>query len=213
MFSILKEIKERCAARRLSKAFKEQGVFVSDKASLFGIDGVSLGQGTQIYPGAIVACSYLKYEDAPEMKPVGRITMGKGCTVLGGAIVATYGGEIQIGDEVHINPGVIIYGHGGVTIGSGTAIAAGSVIIPANHNFADPSIPFMKQGLTQKGIVIGEDVWIGTRVVILDGVRIGKGCVVGAGAVVNQDIPDFGVAVGTPARVIKYRNEKISSRS
>ncbi|MCK7515996.1 MAG: acyltransferase [Desulfobacterales bacterium] len=72
-------------------------------------------------------------------------------------------------------------GDGGLTIGNNVRIAAHTVIIPANHVFDDVNIPIRKQGLSKKGIVIEDDVWIGSGVKILDGVVIGKGCVIGAG--------------------------------
>ncbi|MBW4645979.1 MAG: acyltransferase [Goleter apudmare HA4340-LM2] len=84
-------------------------------------------------------------------------------------------------------------------------IAAHSGIYANNHNFADPTIPMSKQGVSRKGIVIEDDCWLGHGVTVLDGVTIGKGSVIGAGAVVNKDIPPFSVAVGIPARVIKSR--------
>ena len=92
--------------------------------------------------------------------------IGERCVVMSGVLLATYGGRISVGDDVSFNPGVIIYGHGGVTIGSKTRIAAGSLIVSANHNFANPEIPIMNQGLTCKGIEIGTDVWIGAHVMI-----------------------------------------------
>jgi acetyltransferase-like isoleucine patch superfamily enzyme len=64
----------------------------------------------------------------------------------------------------------------------------------------------MEQGFQQdKGIKIGDDVWIGARVIILPGVSIGSGVIIGAGAVVTKDIPDWAIAVGNPARVVRYR--------
>jgi acetyltransferase-like isoleucine patch superfamily enzyme len=60
---------------------------------------------------------------------------------------------------------------------------------------------------TKGGIVVGDDVWLGFGVVVLDGVRIGKGAVVGAGSVVTRDIPDNAIAVGVPARVVKMRGD------
>lgn len=59
-------------------------------------------------------------------------------------------------------------------------------------------------------VVIGDDVWIGTRVIILPGVKIGNGVIIAAGAVVTKDIPDYAVAGGVPAKVIKYRNNSCS---
>ncbi len=82
-----------------------------------------------------------------------------------------------------------------------------------NHNFADTSQKIIDQGVTCKGIVIEDDCWLGFGVKVLDGVTIGKGSVIGAGAIVTKDIPPFSIAVGVPARVIKSRNPTDPSSS
>jgi maltose O-acetyltransferase len=56
-------------------------------------------------------------------------------------------------------------------------------------------------------VVIEDDVWLGARVIILPGIRVGHGAVIGAGAIVTKDVPPFAICVGNPARVIRYRNE------
>jgi acetyltransferase-like isoleucine patch superfamily enzyme len=70
---------------------------------------------------------------------------------------------------------------------------------------AGVDIPMKEQGVTQKGVVIEDDCWIAANSVILDGVRIGRGSVVAAGAVVSRDVPPFSIVAGVPARVIKNR--------
>ena len=72
----------------------------------------------------------------------------------------------------------------------------------------------MEQGVYSQGsIVIGDDVWLGAGAVVLDGVRIGKGCIVGAGAVVTKNLPDYAIAVGVPAKVTKMRQANIGVSS
>jgi acetyltransferase-like isoleucine patch superfamily enzyme len=124
---------------------------------------------------------------------------------LPGAILAAYGGFIIIENEVSINPGAILYGHGGLRIGAQTRIAANAVLIPANHVFSDPRKPIMLQGLTQKGIHIGSDVWIGAGARVLDGVTVGNGSVLAAGCVVTKDVKPLSVVAGVPARLIAVR--------
>jgi acetyltransferase-like isoleucine patch superfamily enzyme len=85
-------------------------------------------------------------------------------------------------------------------------IATHTVIIPANDSFSG-RVPVKSQPLTKVGISIGDDVWIGCGVTVLDGVKIGDGCVVGAGAVVTRTLPNYSLAVGVPARVIRIRQE------
>ena len=80
-------------------------------------------------------------------------------------------------------------------------------VITRNHRHDRTDIPMMEQGFEEEQpVVIGNDVWIGDRVVILPGVHIGSGSIIGAGAVVTKDIPDNAIAAGVPARVIRFRD-------
>lgn len=120
-------------------------------------------------------------------------------------MLMAYGGSIVVGDRVSINPFCILYGHGGLQIGSDVLIAAHVTIIPANHKFDRTDVPIRKQGESRLGITIGDDVWIGTGARILDGVTIGTGSVIAAGAVVKDDVQPYNVVAGVPARPIKTR--------
>ncbi len=110
---------------------------------------------------------------------------------------------IRVGRGTFIGESVVIRGQGGVTIGDHVLIAPMAKILAVNHNFADVRRPVMNQGITGRGIVIGQGAWIGAGAAVLDGVHIGAGAVVGANAVVTNDIPPHAVAVGIPARVIR----------
>jgi len=135
----------------------------------------------------------------------GFIRVGDRCQIGPSAMLLTYGGSIEIGDDCSVNPFCVLYGHGGLKIGNGVRIASGTVIIPANHNFDDPDVPIHQQGVSAKGIIIEDDVWIGANVTVLDGVCIGHGSVIAAGSVVNRDVELFSVMGGVPARLIKKR--------
>lgn len=78
-------------------------------------------------------------------------------------------------------------------------------ILTHTHNIERTDIPMGQQGMRVSEVVIGNDVWIGMRVVIMPGVRIGNGVVIGAGAVVTKDVPDYAIVGGVPARIIKFR--------
>ena len=104
---------------------------------------------------------------------------------------------------------------GNLSIGRDVLIAAHCSFISAQHVFGDLSQPIRAQGLTTRGdIVIEDDVWLGMGVRVMDGVRIGRGSVVGANSVVTRDVPPYSVAVGAPARVIRKRTgEEIARQS
>lgn len=135
----------------------------------------------------------------------GGISLGHRCRIHKGAMLLTYGGQIELGDDVSVNPYSILYGHGGLKIGNGVRIAAHCVVIPSNHNFSDPSKPIFEQGETSLGIVIGNDVWLGTGVRVLDGIHIADGCVIAAGAVLTKSTEPFGIYAGVPAKKISSR--------
>jgi len=129
------------------------------------------------------------------------------CDFHHGVILDAQGGFIEVDRFSGAGPYAIIYGHGGLTIGKYCAIAGQTVLIPANHRFDRLDVPIRAQGLSTVGISIGDDVWIGTHCVILDGTKIGKGCVIGAGSIVKGSLNEYSVVVGNPHRVIKMRND------
>jgi acetyltransferase-like isoleucine patch superfamily enzyme len=135
----------------------------------------------------------------------GTIEIGKNCEIYDYAMLLSWGGYIKIGDDCSVHPYCVIYGQGGTEIGNGVRIAAHVVIIPSNHKFNDRNTFIYQQGEASLGIRIGDDVWIGTGARILDGVTINRGAVIGAGAVVTKDVPEYAVVAGVPAKVIKYR--------
>lgn len=114
---------------------------------------------------------------------------------------------VSIGRKSSLNQGCNLYGLGGIEIGDNVRIACYTTIYSADHDFSDPDLPVNRQGYTLGRVVIEDDVWIGARVAVNKAVRIGKGAVIGSGSVVTKDIPPYAVAVGTPAKVIKYRKK------
>lgn len=82
-------------------------------------------------------------------------------------------------------------------------------IFTRNHNFSSLQIPMCKQGTSEeKPVTIGDDVWIGDSVILLPGTKIGNGVVIGAGAVVRGEIPDFAIVTGNPAQIVAYREDR-----
>ncbi|MEF2364584.1 acyltransferase [Klebsiella oxytoca] len=115
------------------------------------------------------------------------------------------GEGIIIGNDTYIGPRCNLGAAALLIIGEKCQIGAGVSFIAENHSFSGSSSIY-EQGVTRKGISVGNDCWIGNNVIILDGVNIGDGVVVGAGAVVTKDIPANSVVVGNPARILKERH-------
>ncbi|MCP2638207.1 acyltransferase [Microbacterium sp. HD4P20] len=113
-------------------------------------------------------------------------------------------GDLRAGADCSINPYTVIRGR--VEVGDGVRIGAHTSILGFNHSM-EPGSPVFQQPLTSQGIVIGDDVWIGSHVVILDGVRVGSHSVLAASAVVTKDVPEGAIVGGNPARFIRWRVE------
>ncbi|WP_281258927.1 acyltransferase [Stenomitos frigidus] len=141
-----------------------------------------------------------------------KILLHEGVKLDRGVDLRAHGGCIEIGQNTYIGPYGCLAGPGCIRIGRDCMIASHTGIYANNHNFDDLTRPINVQGTTNQGIVIEDDCWLGTGVKVLDGVTIGKGCVIGAGAVVTKDMPPFSVAVGVPAKVISRRQHSKQDR-
>jgi galactoside O-acetyltransferase len=117
------------------------------------------------------------------------------------------GGSIRIGANSFFNRDVYINADigGQIIIGGNCLIGPKVVMRTANHRFELKDVNIREQGHQIGDIVIEDDCWIGANAVILGGVHIGRGAIIGAGAVVTKDIPSMAIAVGVPAKVLKYR--------
>lgn len=135
------------------------------------------------------------------------VSFGRNTNIECTGVIRELGEKLIIGDGVGIAANAFIAVRGEVIIGNNTIIGPNLKLHSENHVFTDLETPIRLQGATRKGVVIGEDCWIGSNVTILDGVKIGNKCVIAAGAVVNKDIPDYSIAGGVPAKIIKSRKE------
>lgn len=130
------------------------------------------------------------------------VRMGRGC------FVTASDGELVLHDCVALSPNVHVGADAGrIEIGAHTAVGPGTVIRAANHCIARQDVPIMHQGHVPGQIVIEEDVWIGANCVITPDVRIGRGAVVGAGAVVTRNVAPFSIVGGVPAKLIGMRGQ------
>lgn len=128
---------------------------------------IHIGRYTVIERGAILSTRY-----------GGSIVIGSNCHISKYAHILTCGGDIRMGNNTTVNPLAMIYGQGGLTIGNGVRIATQSAILPSNHIYKDRESYIFQQGLSRKGILIEDDVWIGAGVKILDGVILKQGCII-----------------------------------
>jgi acetyltransferase-like isoleucine patch superfamily enzyme len=110
-------------------------------------------------------------------------------------------GGIAIGRGSYVGPYCVLFGMGGIEIGEQVMIAPGAVLSSVQHPWDDPSRPMYEQPRVYGKIAIEDDVYVGSNAVVTPGVRIGRGAVIGAGAVVTHDVPAYAVAVGVPARL------------
>lgn len=115
------------------------------------------------------------------------------------------GKGVCIGDHSGFGDFCFFGASGGIKIGSNVIAGQNVRFHSSNHNFDRIDIPIKDQGVTSKGIEVDDDCWIGSGAVFLDGVKVGRGCVIGANSLVNRNIPPYSVAVGNPVRVIKNR--------
>lgn len=127
--------------------------------------------------------------------------LGEGSVItppLSGACVGT----VKIGKNVVINSNLLAMARGGITIEDNVMIASNVQLISNNHD------PYNLWILTCKPVLIKESAWIGAGATILPGVCVGKHAIIGAGSVVTKDVPDYAVAVGNPARVIRMLDKE-----
>ncbi len=151
--------------------------------------GVTLGADTFIAPSASITGS-----------PGRALTLGARGFVAAHAYLTD---EVTLGDDCTVNVFATLRGR--VTGGSAIRIGAYACLVGFNHGHADPHTPIFRQPHTSKGIVLGDDIWIGAHATLVDGVRVGSHVIIAAGAVVTKDVPDYAIVGGNPARVIRSR--------
>jgi len=133
-----------------------------------------------------------------------KANIGKGVTIHHTTYVRNPEG-FTIGDNSNVNHGSELYSAGGITIGKGTMIAYQVVILSDTRTFLGPELLKSRTERIKKPVLIGDDVWIGARAMIMPGVRIANHAIVAGGSIVTKDINEWEVVAGNPAKVIKKR--------
>lgn len=141
-------------------------------------DGIKIGNNVSIQSNTIIECT---------------------------GVIRDLGEGLEIGDNVGIAQNCFIQVRGKVVIGNDVIFGPGVYLFSENHNFDNPDLPVVVQGETRKDVIIEDGVWIGSRAVILAGVRISRNSIVAAGSVVNKDVPEYSIVGGVPAKIIKTR--------
>ena len=136
----------------------------------------------------------------PFVGKMGKVRLYEGVTLW-------YPYRIFIGNNVTLNEWVYINGFGGVEIGNNVRIAHRVSILSSEHCHNDTTRPIYQQGIRAARTIIGNDVWIGANAIVMPGVSIARGAIVGSGAVVTRDVPEFAIVGGVPAKIINTRDQ------
>jgi len=172
--------------------------FVSPSATIHH-DDLRLSKGVFIDDRVLI------YQD----RDGGPVELDSNVLVYRDSIIQTgAGGSVTIGEWSSFQPRCQLSAYlGPIRIGCNVIIAPNCAFYPYDHGIAPDELIRKQPVQTKGGIHIEDDVWLGVGVIVLDGVRIGKGAMIGAGSVVTRDVPDNAIAVGVPARVVKMRGE------
>lgn len=176
MKEIIKKVIGKIKVIRYNISKYGKGIYIGKGNKIIGGKNINIENNVSIRPYGFIACN----ENA-------KLSIGEN-TDIGNRVRICVANKIEIGKNVLFGPNVFI--------------------ADQDHEYRNPDIAIMYQGVKihEKGIEIGDDSWIGINSVIVGSIRIGKHCVIGANSIVNKNIPDYSVAVGSPAKVIKRYN-------
>ncbi|VXD22843.1 Acetyltransferase, isoleucine patch superfamily [Planktothrix serta PCC 8927] len=184
-----------------------KGLFKSTGGGIILGKGIVLRHPKKVTLGNRVAIDDYVLIDASGAGEEG-ITLDDDVIISRNCVIQGKIGGISIGKKTDLGCNTILSSSGGISIGNSVLIAGNCYIGGGRYITDRLDIPMMEQGVYTKGaVVIEDDVWLGAGSTVLDGVKIGKGCIVGAGAVVTKDLPEYAIAAGVPAKIIKMRTE------
>jgi len=180
---------------------KPKGMILGKGVTFFNISKINWGKflrlGNQVYVSAL-SKNGIQFGN--------NVSIGAFSRVIVSTSLNNIGNRIVIGNNVGIGEFAYLGGAGGLEIGDECIVGQYLSCHPENHNYEDLEIAIRHQGVSRKGIIIGKNCWIGSKVTILDGVTVGNGCIIAAGCVVTKSFPENSIIGGVPAKLLKNRN-------
>jgi acetyltransferase-like isoleucine patch superfamily enzyme len=179
---------------------KPKGMLLGKGVSFFNISKIQYGKflklGNHVYVSAL-SKNGIHFGD--------NVSIGAFSRVIVSTSLNEIGAKIVIGNNVGIGEFAYLGGAGSLEIGDECIVGQYFSCHPENHNYENLTISIRHQGVTRKGIKIGKNCWIGSKVTVLDGVEIGNGCIIAAGSVVTKSFPENSIIGGVPAKLLKNR--------
>ncbi|CAA7195209.1 acyltransferase [Chryseobacterium potabilaquae] len=183
-----------------------KGMLLGKRVSFFNTTKIKWGKflrlGNDVYVSAL-AKQGIEFGD--------NVSIGAFSRIIVSTSFNNIGEKIKIGNNVGIGEFAYLGGSGGLEIGDECIVGQYLSCHPENHNHDDLHVPIRHQGVSRKGIKIGKNCWIGSKVTILDGVEIGNGCILAAGSVITKSFPDNSIIGGVPAKLLKTRINEYTS--
>ena len=144
----------------------------------------------------------MEIQAAPELS---QLEIGRWVHIGDKNTIRAHEGSLRIGDKVVFGRDNVINTYLDIEFGDSVLMADWCYICDFDHKMDNIELPIKDQGIVKSPVRIGPDTWIGYKATVLRGTTIGRGCVLGSHAVVKGDIPDYSIAVGAPAKVVKNR--------
>ncbi|MFY7813820.1 MAG: acyltransferase [Chryseobacterium taeanense] len=180
-----------------------KGMLLGKRVSFFNISKMKWGKflrlGNDVYVSAL-AKEGIEFGE--------NVSIGAFSRIIVSTSFNNIGEKIKIGNNVGIGEFAYLGGSGGLEIGDECIVGQYLSCHPENHNYEDLETSIRHQGVNRKGIKIGKNCWIGSKVTILDGVEIGNGCILAAGSVITKSFPDNSIIGGVPAKLLKTRTHE-----
>ncbi|WP_298140335.1 acyltransferase [Flavobacterium sp.] len=180
-----------------------KGMLLGTGVTFFNISKIHYGKflrlGNQVYVSAL-SKNGIQFGD--------NVSIGAFSRVIVSTSLNEIGDKICIGNNVGIGEFAYLGGAGSLEIGDDCIVGQYLSCHPENHNYQDITTAIRHQGVTRKGIKIGKNCWIGSKVTILDGVEIGNGSIIAAGSVVTKSFPENSIIGGVPAKLLKTRTHE-----